>query len=476
MARIFLISPCSKTFYGDPRYPPGGIAMIGAVLLKAKHLVRALDMRFSSVSDETLMKEINEFQPEIVGFSITNWDVLEAVRLAGKIKSVIPDVCVIFGGPQASLCPTETLQYPEVDILVLGEGETSIVELVEALEKRHTLSEVKGIAYRDTNLNPVSTEKRPLIEDLSRLPLPAYELFDPPAYRATGELRLGIMSTRGCPYQCTFCTGRKVMGRLIRNRPPAEVMAELVYWYKKYGVTHFCFLEDNWLGQHKNALELLDQLEEAQLPITYSLEVGVRGDALTEEICERLKKTGCTIVAIGIESVNPEVLRLAKKGETLEDITRGIRAAKAVGLFVKGYFIVGLPGDTKTKVKEAVAYCRREKIDMPRFALAQAFPHTELAEWVAKHGEFYHEPYEYVLHHTDELHGDVHYDLPDFPKKEIWEAYAWAHEQAEAISFQRALIRRFGKCWGNTFNLFNNKVSRRLAIWTYQHKLISLPK
>jgi anaerobic magnesium-protoporphyrin IX monomethyl ester cyclase len=476
MGKTLLIVPGSKTFYGDPRYPPGGISMIGAVLLKAGHQVHALDMRFSTVSDEDLIKEIHDFRPEIVGFTITNWDVLEAVRLAGEIKSVLPNSRVIFGGPQASLCPTETLLYPQVDILVLGEGELTILELLEGLERGRPLSEIEGISYRDANGNPIVTERRPLIKDLSHLPLPAYELFDPPAYRAGGELRLGIMSTRGCPYQCTFCTGRKVMGRRIRTRPPADVVAEMIHWHRKFGITHFCFVEDNWLGHRKHAIELLDELEKAQLPITYSLEVGVRGDALTESVCERLKRTGCTILAIGIESVDPVVLKLVRKGENLEAITRGIRAAKAAGLFVKGYFIVGLPGDTREKVEMAVAFARREKIDMPRFALAQAFPHTELAQWVAEHGKFHHDPYEYVLHHTDELHGDAHYDLPDFPKDEIWKSYKWAHDQAEAISFKRALVRRFGERVGNILNVFNNKISRRLAIWTYQHKLLSLPK
>ncbi|MBW2200159.1 MAG: radical SAM protein [Deltaproteobacteria bacterium] len=476
MAKILLITPDSKTFYGNPRYPAAGISMIGAVLLKSGHQVHGLDMRFSGVSDEILVKKIHDFQPEIIGFSVTNWDVLEAVRLARKIKSMLPDIYVIFGGPQVTLCPKETLRYSEIDFLVLGEGEITIIELIACLENKRPISEVKGIAFRDEDLNPVITDRRPLIKDLSRLPLPAYELFDPPAYRAADELRLGIMSSRGCPYQCIFCTGRKVMGRQMRRRSPIDVVSEMTHWHKKFGITHFCFIEDNWLAHRKHAMELLDGLEKAQLPITYSLEVGVRGDALSKDIGEKLKKTGCTIVAIGIESVDPEVLELSKKGETIEEITRGIRAAKAAGLFVKGYFIVALPGDTKSKVEKAVAYARKEKIDMPRFALAQAFPYTELAEWVKMNGKFYHEPYDYVLYHTDEGHGDVHYDFPGFPKEEIWETYNWAHEQAEAISFQRALNRRFGDRLGNLLNIFNNKLSRRLAIWGYQKKLISLPK
>lgn len=474
MSRILLIVPGSRTFYGEPRYPVYGLSMIGAVLSKAGHDVSAIDMRFSKTKDEDLFHRAADFRPQYVGFSVTNWDVLEAVRLAGEIKSSHPSAKVIFGGPQASLCPSETLQYEEVDVVVRGEGELTILELLRTLEEGKPLSEVAGIAYRVEG-NPTLTSPRSFITDLSQLPWPAYELFDIPSYGARDDLRLGIASTRGCPYGCIFCTGRKVMGRRIRCRPPAEVVKEMKHWHKTHGINHFCFVEDNLLGHPNHGEQLLRELEKEQLPVIYSLEVGVRADALTEDICDRLKKTGCTTVAIGIESVDEGVLKLVNKGEDLETISRGIRLAKAAGLYVKGYFIVGLPGDSRAKVEKAVAYARLEAIDMPRFALAQAFPHTELANWVKENGHFYYDPYEYTLHHTDEFHGDVHYDMPGFPKEEIWETYRWAHKEAEAISFKQALIRRFGRQTGNLLNLFNNRYTRSIAIRLYQRKWLSLP-
>jgi anaerobic magnesium-protoporphyrin IX monomethyl ester cyclase len=474
MSRILLVVPGSRTFYGEPRYPVLGLSMIGAVLLKAGYEVTALDMRFSKIGDEELLAGSADFQPQYVGFTVTNWDVLEAVRLSEKIKSVHPSVKVIFGGPQASLCPLETLQFKEVDVVVCGEGELTIIELLQTLETGTPLSGVSGIGYCIDG-KPIVTPARPLIADLSKLPWPAYELFDMARYWTRGERRLGIASTRGCPYGCIFCTGRAVMGRRIRRRPPANVVAEMIHWHRTFSIDHFCFVEDNLLGQPEHGDQLLEEFEQANLPTTYSLEVGVRADALTPDICERLKKTGCTTIAIGIESVDRDVLRLVKKGETLETMSRGIRAAKAAGLFVKGYFIIGLPGDTRAKVEQAVAYARIEEIDMPRFALAQAFPHTELASWVEKHGQFYYNPYEYTLHHTDEFHGDVHYDMPGFSKYQIWRAYRWAHNEAESISFKRALIRRFGRRTGTALNIFNNQISRALVIWLYQHKWISLP-
>lgn len=476
MSNILLVVPGSKTFYGEPRYPATGICMIGAVLLKAGHNVRAIDLRFSSVKDSDFLSFLEAIHPGIIGFTVTNWDQSEALRLSRLAKKLAPQAIVMWGGPQPSLCPEEIMTHVEVDLLVRGEGENTVVELVDALDRKEDLSKVLGITYRSGDNQIRRNPDRPLIEDLSTLPRPAYELFRLEKYAAAGEKRLGIFSTRGCPYGCIFCTGRTVMGRRIRCRPPQEVVAEMRYWHEVAQISHFCFNEDNLLGHHKHGEKLLDLLESARLPVTYSLEVGVRADALTDEICAKLKRTGCSIVAIGIESVDPGVLKLAKKGETIETITRGIRCAKRAGLFVKGYFIVGLPGDSADKVKKAIAFSRKEEIDMPRFALAQAFPHTELAEWVERHGRFYHDPYEYVLKHTDEFHGAVHYDMPDFPKDEIWHVYRWAHDQAEALSFKRALIRRFGRTKGNFLNLGNNRLTRRIAVAMYQRKWISLPK
>ncbi len=266
------------------------------------------------------------------------------------------------------------------------------------------------------------------------------------------------------------------MGRRVRVRPAADVVKEMRYWHETAGVTHICFLEDNTFGKEGRGEELLDEIEKANLSITYSLECGVRADTLTESICQKLKKTGCTAVAIGIENVDPDVLVLMKKGETIEEITNGIRLAKKAGLFVKGYFIVGLPGDTSEKVRKAVEFADREAIDLPRFALAQAFPHTELETWVKEFGHFYIDPYEYVLNHTDEFHGAVHYDFKDFSKDEIWKAYKWAHNQAEAISFRQSLLRAFGNRIGRLLNLLNTFLVRKIVIWLYQHKVISLPK
>ena len=476
VTNLLLVVPGSKTFYGEPRYPATGISMIGAVLIRAGHNVRAVDMRFSGVKDSDYLSLIETTQPAVIGFTVTNWDQSEALRLSRLAKTLAPQAAILWGGPQPSLCPEEIMTHEEVDVLVRGEGETTVVELVDVLERKEDLAKVLGITYRSGDKQIRRNPDRPLIEDLSTLPRPAYGLFRLEKYAAAGERRLGIFSTRGCPYGCIFCTGRTVMGRRIRCRPPEEVVAEMRYWHEEAQITHFCFNEDNLLGHHKHGEKLLDLLEAERLPVTYSLEVGVRADALTDEICAKLRRTGCTIVAIGIESVDPGVLKLAKKGETIETITRGIRCTKRAGLFVKGYFIVGLPGDSADKVKKAVEFSRKEEIDMPRFALAQAFPHTELAEWVEKHGRFYFDPYEYVLEHTDEFHGAVHYDMPEFTKDQIWRAYKWAHDQAEALSFKRALIRRFGRIKGNLLNLGNNQLTRRIAVSMYQRKWISLPK
>ena len=381
---VLLISPGSRTFYGEPRYPMGGISMVGAVLRERGNKVQALDMRFSSVNDEDFKSKLQAADVKVVGFTVTNWDVLEAVRLASIVKAYNPEIKTVFGGPQASLCPNETIAYNDVDVVVKGEGEGPIVALLEALENDLPLRDVAGLTFKDSDGKIIHTNPSQIIKDLSSLPWPAYDLFDLKRYFAFGERKMGITGSRGCPFGCTFCTSYSVMGKATRYRDPDDVLAEIKYWNETAQVTHFQFQEDNFLGSRSKARAFLDALEKNPLPITYALEVGVRADALTPEICQKLKKTGCAAVAIGVESSDPEVLKLVDKGEDIETITKGIRAAKEAGLFIKGYFIVGLPGDSKEKVKKSVEYARDEEIDLPRFALVQSFPHSKLTDWVEK--------------------------------------------------------------------------------------------
>ncbi len=206
--KILLVVPGVKTFYGKPRYPQLGIAMIGAVLLCARHDVHAIDMRLSPGEDDILLNALQEHRPDLVGFSVTNWDFLNALHLAKAVKDFNKDITTLFGGPQPTLCPQETMANPEIDIVLTGEGENTVVELAEKLEHHAPIADVKGILYRDHG-QIITTGPRPLHEDLSTLPWPAYELFDLKAYQAGREKRMGIYTTRGCPYGCTFCTGKK---------------------------------------------------------------------------------------------------------------------------------------------------------------------------------------------------------------------------------------------------------------------------
>lgn len=475
--KILLIVPEKVTYYGLPRYPLTGISMIGAVLLAEGFNVRAVDMRLKKTGDAELQKIIMSEQIDLVGFSVTNWDVLEATRIAGLVKSVSSSIKVVFGGPQATLCKFETIAYSEVDFVVYGEGERTILELVNALNTNNSdFSQIKGLCYKNIYGESVINRPRPLITDLDALPYPAYELFGYDNYSAVGQRRLGISATRGCPYGCIFCTGKTVMGQLTRCRRPESVVLEMKHWIDKFKITHFCFNEDNIFGQPGYGETLLDELIKAKINVSYSLEVGVRSDALSEEICNKLVETGCTIVAIGIESVDPDVLKNIKKGETIDVITMGIRNAKKAGLFIKGYFIVGLPGDSHDKIKKAVEYAIRENIDMPRFALAQAFPNTELEKWVEQHGNFYFQPIEYTLKHTDEFHTEVHYEVPGFSREQIWNSYIWAKNEAEKISFRQAVLRKYGLKTGSILNLLNLSYIRKFIIFLYQHKYISLPR
>lgn len=477
MKKVLLIVPAKKTLYGEPRYPVYGIAMIASVLRIAGFDPQILDLRFSSHKGVSVVDQVRNLNPDIIGFTVTNWDFNEALGHAENIKAAFPSLPIVFGGPQVSLCIEESIRQNPVDYVVFGEGEETAVELFSAItEHKEDLSGIKGIAWKKEGRFIVN-EARPLIKDLDALPYPAYDLMPMSNYRASDEFRISVITSRGCPFGCIFCTSFATMGRRVRLRDPIKVIDEMEHWHRTLGANHFTINDDNILINRERALIFFKELIRRNLPITYSLDGGIRADCADPELFEYMKKTHCSLVAIGIESADEVVLKNIRKGETLEEIRKAIINAKKAGLFVKGYFIIGLPGDTPEKVRKSFQFALDTGIDMPRFALVQAFPHTELAKWVKENASFLQDPYDYVLTQTDGMHSSVHYELPDFNKEKMWKVYKWAIKNAEKVSFKNMLIRRFGKAMGNLLSLLTNYAPIRKAIvFAYTHKLISIPK
>jgi len=381
--RISLVSPKWNKMVNS--YPPLGLGYLAAVLEREGHQVRIHDFGLTPNTPlEEDIQDIEEFAPHLVGItSMTNvyHSALETARLV-KERMGCP---VVMGGPHPTVFPQRTVQEPWVDYVVYGEGEETLVELVRALEGQMDLEGVQGLCFKrngEVILNPA----RPLIRDLDGLPFPArhlYRLLDYPLFAPNGERMLTLLSSRGCPYNCSYCF-KGIVGRTYRQRSPDNIVAELRLLIQRYDIRNFYFIDDLFTLDLRRLDALLDRFIEERLDIRW--QCLARVDRVTPQILRKMHRAGCRQIHYGIESGNQEVLDRVGKGITLEQVRRAIAWTAEAGIRSKGYFMLGLPGDTEETIRQTIELAAELPLDEAMFSITTPFPGTRLwDELVRKH-------------------------------------------------------------------------------------------
>ncbi|HXI10140.1 MAG TPA: radical SAM protein, partial [Thermodesulfobacteriota bacterium] len=257
---------------------------------------------------------------------------------------------VVIGGPHASVLPAETLSGSGADFVVVGEGEETMLELCTTLKENRPCAGIPGLLTRDSR----HIAKRPYIKDLDSLPFPDWKEMHPRTYKKAphgGFVKkfpvAPITSTRGCPYECTFCASPDIWGRRIRYRSPGNVVDEIEYLVKEFGVREIHFEDDNLTLKRDHVTGICEQILERGIKVSWATPNGIRVDTITPELLRLMKKSGCYFIAFGIESGNESILRNIKKDTDLATITRAVHQAHDAGLMTQGFFIFGLPGETE---------------------------------------------------------------------------------------------------------------------------------
>lgn len=357
-----------------------GVGYVAAVLRDAGHQVSLLDPEPLGMSDEAIKEYLKSKEPDLVGISSATANFKGAIRMAHLAKEVSNPVTVI-GGVHASALPLETLRdYPEFDLVAIGEGEETMGELCSHLEtEREALPDIKGIAYRD-NGRLEKTQPRPLIQNLDQLPFPAREMVDLNLYRPQVHLYRGrksatILTSRGCPALCTFCATTVTMGNRFRKHSPEYVLSEIRHLITDYGIQDFVIVDDTFTIDRQRAMAICNQIIEQRLDIGWFC--FARVDNATVELYETMKKAGCFSMFFGIESADPQVLKNIKKGATVDQARYALRMANKIGFKTEAGFMLGNPGDTRESIKKTISLARELNPVIASFNIMTPFPGTE---------------------------------------------------------------------------------------------------
>lgn len=361
---------------------PLGLLYIAAVLERAGHKVQVFDPNLHNTPLFELIDELKAFNPDLLGLTAVTPTFNAAQRIAGELKINFPDIPIVMGGAHVSALPEESLELiPGVDFMVVGEGESTVVELVGLLENRkNDFSAVKGICYRDKKkviLNPA----REFIQDLDTIPYPAYHLLPIRKYAPSVVYRIRedstfVMSSRGCPATCTFCAN-EVTGRKLRTYSVDYFFGLIRHIVNVYGIRHLHILDDNFMADQNRAVKICERIIAEGLKITWF--IFARTDHCQNiEVLKIMKKAGCVFIQFGIESGNIEVLRQLGKNVSKEAMLRACMNCKKVGIDYLNSFMIGNPKDTRASILETIQFAIKLDSIMAGFNILIPYPGTPI--------------------------------------------------------------------------------------------------
>lgn len=371
--------------------PPLGIAYLAAVLGRHDYEVKLYDCSLD-ISHVQLLELLREEQPDIIGISSTTPSFESAKRVARGVREYLPGATTIIGGSHVTAIPEQAMAGGYFDIGVIGEGEETLLELVQHIETHglRNLSQVSGIVFMDeSDGHLVSTGRRPFIQDLDTLPFPARHLLPPLAnYQPTPasykKLPLaGMITSRGCPSSCTFCD-RAVFGQRYRFRSAANILDEVEELISKYGAKEIRFFDDTFTVSKQRTAEICHEFQRRGLNIPWSCLTRV--STVTKELLQMMKEAGCWQVSYGLESGDPRMLSLLKKGSTVESNEKAVCWAREAGLGVRADFIVGTPGETMESLERTIAFAISMDLDYVQFNKFVPLPGTQLYRELIEQG------------------------------------------------------------------------------------------
>ncbi len=364
--------------------PPLGLLSLAAVLEQNKYEVKVYDSDLLNSNVERLVEYVKDYAPDFIGIYCNTSNYHRVVNYADNLKK-ISNSKICLGGPHPAIEPQEVLKNPSVDMIIMGEGELTIKELLDFLFQGKDLSAVKGLAYKKNNNEIVINQKRELIQNLDTLPMPARHLVPIEKYHPSPhhykELPMTTMVlSRGCPFGCTYCASRNVWGRSYRTRSVDKAIEEIKFLIKAYSIRNINFWDDLWGMKRDWTEEFCKRMISDKIKISWSCERRV--DTVDMDILKLMKQAGCYSIFYGIESLDQDCLNAVNKGIKVEHAQKAMALTKKAGIEVRANFILGLPNETPEKVKIMLEKICKINPDYIKFNILTPYPGTTLYQEV----------------------------------------------------------------------------------------------
>ena len=389
--KVVLVQPPNLQRSGDWKKmkvsrPPINIALLASYLRKFGHEPFIFDFDWFEGSADEMSGLILARDPDVVGFTCLTPRFEVTLDIAARIRKAAPRERAVIGAAQMKAVRERTLYTADIDYAIYGEAEETFAELLNVLEAGGDAGGIRNLIYRKDGkviMNPA----RPFIQNLDALPFPAWDLLDLEEYKDPGifnGIHMGVMTTRGCAWDCIFCSSGVIWGRKVRFRSAENVADELQYIVDKLGITSVMFYDDTFTLNKPRFLKICEEMIKRKLNLKYYCQLRV--DTIDEEVANGLAESGCITAALGVESGDEEILGILKKGFKKIQVYKAVAALKSAGVPVLASYIIGSPGDTHESIRKTFDFARELDTDQAKFMICTPFPGTELFDMAVKKG------------------------------------------------------------------------------------------
>ena len=386
--KLLFVNPWLQTLFGDEKaragHPHLGIAYLISVL--KQNGINDIDIFDQGLeqSDSVLTEKITKFKPDLIAMTTFSYCYDYAAELVSKIKEYT-SIPLILGGPHVSAVGKEILIKTQADFAMKGEAETSFINFISQLNGSKNYSNVGNLIWHDKAGNIVENEAESLITDLDIIPFPSFESFNFEQYSYFAAKTMPIITSRGCPHGCNYCSVKLSMGRGFRPRSPENVVEELKHWVRTYGTERFEINDDCFSLDMERAEKICDLIIKEGLNIKYELYNGIRADRITEKLLQKMKESGCIFLSYGCESGNQNVIKNMGKSLKIEKVREAVKLTNKVGIRNSVNFIIGHKDETYETAMESIKFARSLPTSFVNFYNVIPYPGTDLFNWATKH-------------------------------------------------------------------------------------------